>query len=448
MAPVAAPFHVDVDAMVPPPSAAAFGPSPSQYPVVQRKRPSVDLTADVVRGENWFESTEAVGRLEEQLEGREETWVGTRRKRKSLLDIAKMLAVPAIVAASVGVAIGVYISYNKPLPAAPQSAPQAQLAPQQTPAPTPAKLPVADVTTPPPAIANAESANAATASSGGDQPEPPTKAEAAAPAQAAAELAKQHAGEAGAEPSLTQDAPASAQPAAPAAAVVAAKVETPEAPPAPANVQEIQTKTGVVKLVDVRIDSKPSGATVMLVDNGKTSFLGTTPLATSLDPAHGYDVVFTLEGRPTQMAHFEPSKSARLDVSLGHTHHTSAPVEAPAVAKAIEKAEPAAKVEKKEPAKIEKTAKAIEKAEPKAEPAKATKKAKSDAMGGDPFGGAGGEGTDGVEQAALRDLHRRQGDGPHDAAAVDCARRRPPQGDVQQRGRAHHEDGHGLDHRR
>ena len=72
-----------------------------------------------------------------------------------------------------------------------------------------------------------------------------------------------------------------------------------------------------MKLADVRIDSKPTGATVMLIDNGKTSFLGTTPIATSLDPSRAYDVVFTLQGRPTQMAHLDPARTTNLDVVLG-----------------------------------------------------------------------------------------------------------------------------------
>jgi hypothetical protein len=70
------------------------------------------------------------------------------------------------------------------------------------------------------------------------------------------------------------------------------------------------------KLADVRIDSKPAGATVMLVDGGKTSFLGTTPIATSLDPSRAYDVVFTLEGRPTKIEHFDPSTASHIEVAL------------------------------------------------------------------------------------------------------------------------------------
>jgi hypothetical protein len=80
---------------------------------------------------------------------------------------------------------------------------------------------------------------------------------------------------------------------------------------------EAQPARGAIAFVDVRIDSQPAGATVTLVDRGKQVFLGTTPLATSLDSSRAYDVIIALDGRPTQMAHLDPSKSTRLDVSLG-----------------------------------------------------------------------------------------------------------------------------------
>jgi hypothetical protein len=140
----------------------------------------------------------------------------------------------------------------------------------------------------------------------------------------------------------------------------------------PALVREVRTARGVVKLVDVRIDSKPSGATVTLVDAGKTSFLGTTPLATSLDPSRKYDVIFSLAGRPTQMAPLDPSATSKLDVTLGRAHHSSSAAKkeapAPKLDSFLEK--PAPKADAKE-AKVEKPApKAEAKVEKKsAEPA-------------------------------------------------------------------------------
>jgi len=88
------------------------------------------------------------------------------------------------------------------------------------------------------------------------------------------------------------------------------------------------------KLIDVRIDSRPLGATVMIVDRGKTAFLGKTPIATSLDSAHGYDLVFSIGGRPTQMAHLDPTQQQKIDVELpaAQAHREVAPVVVPAVA--------------------------------------------------------------------------------------------------------------------
>ncbi len=68
--------------------------------------------------------------------------------------------------------------------------------------------------------------------------------------------------------------------------------------------------------VDVRIDSKPAGATVMLVDRGKTSFLGTTPVSAAVDPARRYELVFTYPDRATRLEAFDPSKTTRVAVAL------------------------------------------------------------------------------------------------------------------------------------
>jgi hypothetical protein len=291
------PFDVQVDV-------SPFAAEPQGFPVVKQPRPpsSVDMTADVIKGDNWFDVSAKVEKLHE------ETWVGSTDRTSRKRELARMLVVPAIIAASIGVAVGVYISYrggSKPTPHA--STTPSVTTPAVTPEPMKQiEMPVTS-TAPDP---NAESPNAATASAGGDQPQPPTKEEDAAKQQEAAALAVAHADDPAAEPSLTRDAPinGAAQPA------VAAN--------APA-VQEIKTTSGIIKLVDVRINSKPAGATVMLVDDGKTSFLGTTPLATSVDASKSYDVILTLEGRPTQMAHLDPATSARVDISLPRAHHES-----------------------------------------------------------------------------------------------------------------------------
>ncbi len=69
--------------------------------------------------------------------------------------------------------------------------------------------------------------------------------------------------------------------------------------------------------VDVRLDSTPSGATVTLIDRGKSTFLGTTPISTALDPSRQYDLVFSHASKPTQVEHLDPSVTKRLAIVLG-----------------------------------------------------------------------------------------------------------------------------------
>ncbi|HEY5945952.1 MAG TPA: hypothetical protein VIV40_10700 [Kofleriaceae bacterium] len=400
-APVAAPFKAKADN----PFAAIV---PQQFPIIGRPQ-TVDATGDVVRADNWFDASSAVHKIDAD---------GTAvvvRPRGEALSLAKKLLIPGIIAAFVGVMIGAFFVFTrdggkptKPVAAAAAPMPEQHVAMKAAPSAA-APSAVAPSTAP-----STESANAATASAGAVQPEPPTKAEDVAKQEAAAaETARQ--AEAPKADSMLPSATTAAlthAPPAPATAKVeanAAKVEAPkaelaqaepvaavvpapkpvapaakpEAAPAPvkavatssepAPVREVQTSRGVVKLVDVRIDSKPSGATVMLVDNGKTSFLGSTPLATSLDPSRKYDVIFTLAGRPTQMAPLDPGKTSRLDVTLGRAHHSSSTKkEAPAATLGdsfIDKSIDAPKAAKTETPKADK---AVAKTEA---PAKADKKA-------------------------------------------------------------------------
>jgi len=132
-----------------------------------------------------------------------------------------------------------------------------------------------------------------------------------------------------AKTTVVQPMPAVEQPA-PAPAPATAPTEAPTEAPMPTT----------PKLADVRIDSTPAGATVMLIDGGKTSFLGTTPIATSIDPSRSYDVVFTLEGRPTKIEHFDPSSASHVEVAFDKPA-AAAPAAAPAHAHAaVATAEP------------------------------------------------------------------------------------------------------------
>ena len=95
-------------------------------------------------------------------------------------------------------------------------------------------------------------------------------------------------------------------------------------------IHDIQTTRGVVQLADVRIDSKPAGATVTLVEmtatGEKKSFLGTTPIATSLDASRTYDVVLALAGSPrSDRAPRSRRTRQHLSIALGKTAQLATP---------------------------------------------------------------------------------------------------------------------------
>jgi len=94
-----------------------------------------------------------------------------------------------------------------------------------------------------------------------------------------------------------------------AAAVVPAPVAAPEVGPSEAS-------PGSPALVDVRIDSTPSGATVMLVDRGRTQLVGNTPVVAAVDASREYDLVFTYASKPTQVEHLDPRTTRRVAVAL------------------------------------------------------------------------------------------------------------------------------------
>ncbi|MDQ3368257.1 MAG: hypothetical protein M3680_22765, partial [Myxococcota bacterium] len=76
--------------------------------------------------------------------------------------------------------------------------------------------------------------------------------------------------------------------------------------------------------VDVRMDSTPAGATVMIVDRDKTSFLGTTPVSAAIDPSRTYEVVFTAPDRSTQRVALDATTTTRLAVVLARASRASA----------------------------------------------------------------------------------------------------------------------------
>ena len=110
--------------------------------------------------------------------------------------------------------------------------------------------------------------------------------------------------------------PAPIAAAAPALVATHANTADRPAPEAPsADVRDVQTTRGVVKLVDVRIDSKPAGATVTLVEHtasgDKRSFLGSTPISTSLEPSHQVEIEAELAGHAVLTTHLDPAMAPR-----------------------------------------------------------------------------------------------------------------------------------------
>ncbi|MGE0870819.1 MAG: hypothetical protein AB7P03_19790 [Kofleriaceae bacterium] len=101
----------------------------------------------------------------------------------------------------------------------------------------------------------------------------------------------------------------------PAPVAPAASSATPAAPRTTADTAAAPA-TARPTFIDVRIDSKPAGATVMLVDRGKTTLLGTTPLTAGIDPSRGYDLVFTYPHRPTHVQHLTANAGTRVEAVL------------------------------------------------------------------------------------------------------------------------------------
>jgi hypothetical protein len=100
-----------------------------------------------------------------------------------------------------------------------------------------------------------------------------------------------------------------------AAPTVTPIVVTPVAPPA------VIVKPVVIQpvLVDVRIDSQPSGGTATLIDGPNATQLGATPLAVSLDPKRSYDVMVSLAGHTPRVVHVTPVAGQDVVLALDET---------------------------------------------------------------------------------------------------------------------------------
>jgi hypothetical protein len=296
----------------PPPASASLVPAPPIVAPAPLPRPSVpnghnghnghvaiDHTGDAVAADGWFEASRAVDRVDIDQDDISGTLPVQRQPARGN-KTHKMIAWGVVGAVAVVMLVG-YVMFDG------SGGKHKAQASTRT--------------------ASADTANAATGSAA-DKAAQPTAEQIAQPGNG-------RSAETAGAPSPS--APAAAAPsaeAAPAAAPTAAAPASSDTAAAPSN----NTPAAPGKLVDVRIDSKPAGATVMLVDNGKTSFLGTTPVSATVDPSRMYDVIFTLEGQPTQMLHLDAKHTNHLALTFGRG---GAPIAANAIAATTTPAAPA-----------------------------------------------------------------------------------------------------------
>jgi hypothetical protein len=136
-------------------------------------------------------------------------------------------------------------------------------------------------------------------------------------------------------PTVPVVAPAAAPVVAPTVPVVAPAVPVvaPSKPVAlPTSAVLATAQIAVPTLVDLRLDSQPEGATVVLIDRGKSAPLGTTPLQASVDVSREYDLVFSAPDRFPRVEHVDPK--SRLEVSVMLAPNPPAePLPSPAVSR-------------------------------------------------------------------------------------------------------------------
>jgi len=286
-------------------------------------------------GSDWVEPTQLV------TSRHRERFVGTLKLRHSDLRITVgKLALTMVLLMGAGIFIGSYVVFSgeavkpsnrsvaanvaAPRSAQPELVPAAAAsaaAPEAAPAANPAATIVepADPTPARPASEPVPVAKVEPAPAANIEPSPTEKKPEPAPTGKPAVAGKSEPAVAGkAEPTPAATPSFAGNPARQPGGEPAAPVDTAKAP----------------MLVDVRIDSTPSGATVTLVDRGKSQFVGKTPVNATLDTSREYDLVFTFPNKATQQKHLNASTTRRVVVTLPEQANTppapvSAPVSAP-----------------------------------------------------------------------------------------------------------------------
>ncbi len=224
---------------------------------------------DMTGAPPWFEASGPADRLSipEPSQSMAESTAQVQRRRNPTVELLKKLALPMAIAIVLGIFVGGYIVFDG------QGGNKRGVEPAST--------------------DTAVAANAVADPSAEPAAKPVDTASASASDTASASIV--------ADPTTATAADTSS--------VLGGAVDTMAVPGAP--------KAGAPVFVDVRIDSTPSGADVSLVDRGKTTFLGTTPINASVDPTRSYEVVFSYADKPTQIEHLDPTTTTRLAVTLG-----------------------------------------------------------------------------------------------------------------------------------
>jgi hypothetical protein len=332
--PVAAPFDTQPGMpvsypVVPRATIEPSGPMASAAPAAAYGDPGVPQSwAMPAAGPAWTDPAP----LNAPRERSAEHLIGTLRlsRRSDLQIVISKLVLPMTILLVVGMLIGGYVAFHGDggFPRIPASASATDHQ-----APRPVEPPPAALTVQAAAAIAAPTPVPATVAPATEPAQPqPAAAPAAGSVSAGAATTGDPAAIANAEPAAARPeppapAPASAPPIEPARTATVAPPAPPIAAPAPApavaapapppEVVAAPSPATALALVDVRIDSTPRGATVTLVDRGKTQYIGSTPVSAAVDPSREYDLVFTYPNKPTTLEHLDASTTRRVAVTLG-----------------------------------------------------------------------------------------------------------------------------------
>jgi len=281
-------------------------------------------------GSEWIEPTQLVNPRHR------ERFVGTFKLRHSDLRITiGKLVLTMVLLMGAGIFIGSYVVFSgeagnpsnqavaanvaehrpaqpEPVQVTAAASPAPVVAPEAAPPANPAS-PIAEPPEPAPTRAGPEpapTANAEPAPVAKLAPVPAATIEPAAMKKPEPTVTEKPAPTAAGKPAPAATGKPAPAPAAPNVSSTAATSSGGE-PPA-----SVDTAAKAAMLVDVRIDSTPSGATVTLVDRGKSQFVGKTPVNATLDTSREYDLVFTFPNKATQQKHLNASTTRRIAVTL------------------------------------------------------------------------------------------------------------------------------------